>query len=260
MSQRSSSCRPALLFVACAILTLTGCVRESVSPEATIYSLKWWAFLWPVLCVLRAMASMSNVSSTHQDGTWTPWWHPRLWHYRSYGATIGCLVVAVMLLVEFSVSSHRLEVSDRGLRLSSAVSATSIEWRQLERIDFRTAEPGGPWTPDRDREHRKQPMMVLVMRDGSQHEMSGWPVRRARADLTQRAEAAGVVVRETDRPGGAEPMVPFAPGAPRFPVPRAPDPRHPDPFLEGAFQPAAPERPRPGDDLRQRINRLRQGN
>ncbi len=199
----------------------SGCVRESVSPDAADYHYKWWVWLWGLTPLVLAVVIVRKYPTTWIDGAWRPWWMFREWNLADDGRLVGCLVFAIIAPFQLC---NRVSVDHLGMQSDNALGLRALRrvaWTDVSRVDVKTASPVGPWTPDQDRAHRKAPDLVVVLKDGRTEEFRGWLVADARPEIERRARAAGIIVVETDAPGAAPPgPAPLAP--PPFAPPRQP--------------------------------------
>jgi hypothetical protein len=110
----------------------------------------------------------------------------------------------MLLVVAPFQLGNRVEVGPQHFQEGNAFGLRTtrrIAWSDLRRIDVKSAQAPGKWTPDRDKAHDKKPDMVAVFKDNQTQEFRGALPMAAREEIQRRARAAGVMVVTTDNPG-----------------------------------------------------------
>jgi hypothetical protein len=197
--------RRRLFLVIVAIAFSSGCVRESASGEIVDFHYKWWGWLMPIALLVIAGHMAGRHPSTWVNGVWRRWWTFRGWNYLDMTKFIATVVLGIMapqMLCDYLVvgpTSFRT-ANWLGLRADRSVS-----FSDLDRIEWRSESPAGGWTPDKQKQHERQPVMIAYRRDGSSEAFNGRLVTAARQAISQRAAAAGIPTSTSDKPGAIAP-------------------------------------------------------
>jgi hypothetical protein len=184
------------------LVMMSGCVRERTTDDLTTYHYKWWVWVGAIAVPLAFLGmALARHPTTWVNGVWRPWWKFRGWNYKD---ALTALTAVMLLVVAPFQLGNRVEVGPQHFQEGNAFGLRTtrrIAWSDLRRIDVKSAQAPGKWTPDRDKAHDKKPDMVAVFKDNQTQEFRGALPMAAREEIQRRARAAGVMVVTTDNPG-----------------------------------------------------------